>query len=446
MKTIRSLVAAAATTTMMAAPAFGAGFAVNEHSAKATGRGGAVVATVDDPSAIFYNPAGLTNVKGTAIQLGASIIFPNAEYVGPGWATQEPADPSQFQCDAAGPGEVCQDTVSTPVPVPNFYAAHALSDKAYVGLGVYLPYGLGLKWDNQEQFVGRTTLQEQSLRTFFITPTIALKLSDEVSVAVSVSLVPATVYLKRSLGATDNHQLLFPASQFGTEGTVELSGSAFGVGANAGVQVTLLENLKLGLGFRSAVGLDFKGDAKFNLPEGLPPTIAANFPDGPVNAEVTLPHSFALGIGWVDEDFSVEVAGNLTLWQSLDELRFNFETGKPAATSASARDWKMAPTFRLGGEYTVVKFEDLGSLSVRLGIGYDMTPTLDETVDLSLPDADRVLPAGGFGLELGPVHVDLSYLAVYVFGRELPRSVNFPGGKLPGRTIHLAAVTVGAEF
>ena len=60
--------------------------------------------------------------------------------------------------------------------------------------------------------MGRTVAQQVSLRTFFITPVMALKLSERVSVALGVALVPATVYLKRTLGASDNQEVLFPGN------------------------------------------------------------------------------------------------------------------------------------------------------------------------------------------------------------------------------------------
>ena len=203
----------------------------------------------------------------------------------------------------------------------------------------------------------------------------------------------------------------------------------------------MLDNLKLGLGFRSAVGLDFKGDVDFQLPEGVPKTVAANFPDGKINAELTLPHSFALGVGWDAEDFTVEVSANLTLWQSYDELRINFDSGLPSPSSAAPRDWNMAPTFRLGGEYRITEM-----ISARLGGGYDMTPMPDETIDVSLPDSDRILASGGVGGKFGPVLVDVSYMLVYKLARESKDSVNFPVGQYPGNAIHLAALTLGAEF
>lgn len=40
----------------------------------------AFTAVADDPSAIYYNPAGLTQLKGTNVQASATYIAPNVKY------------------------------------------------------------------------------------------------------------------------------------------------------------------------------------------------------------------------------------------------------------------------------------------------------------------------------------------------------------------------------
>ena len=45
------------------------GFQINEHGAKAMGMGGAFTAQASDPSAIFFNPAGLGFQKGINVLL-----------------------------------------------------------------------------------------------------------------------------------------------------------------------------------------------------------------------------------------------------------------------------------------------------------------------------------------------------------------------------------------
>ena len=47
---------------------------------------------------------------------------------------------------------------------------------------------------------------------------------------------------------------------------MEVAGEAFGVGANAGLQLSFFDHLKVGVAFRSAVDLAFTGKANFEIP------------------------------------------------------------------------------------------------------------------------------------------------------------------------------------
>src|ERR1700691_3429787 len=56
------------------AHSFALGIRIADQSAEATARGDAFAATADDPSAIYYNPAGITQLDGTRVLLGAYAI------------------------------------------------------------------------------------------------------------------------------------------------------------------------------------------------------------------------------------------------------------------------------------------------------------------------------------------------------------------------------------
>ena len=47
--------------------ALGGGFEFPDNGAKSMGRGGAMAAAVDDPSAIWFNPANLSRIKTFAV-------------------------------------------------------------------------------------------------------------------------------------------------------------------------------------------------------------------------------------------------------------------------------------------------------------------------------------------------------------------------------------------
>ncbi len=426
---------AAAVSLMMTQDVQAAGFQITTHNAKATAMAGVGAATIDDPSAIFYNPAGLTSIKGTAFQAGVTLIRAHGEFEGAGLQSTNP----NFPADTTG------KTASKILTIPSAFAARQLSSKAFVGFGFYVPYAQSVGWEDPDNFAGRTSLREISLRTFFLTPSIALKLSDNFSVALGLSLVPATVFLSRTLGAADDGAVLFPASQYGSEGTVDLTGSAFGVGATFGAQLTLLDHLRLGLTYRSAVELQFSGNADFNLPTGIAPEIEASFPDQTVKAEVTLPHSFDLGIGWTQGALAVEFQAGLTLWNSFDALTIDFDLDLPSDVSSSVRNWKVVPTFRLGGQYS------LGELALRGGLAYDATPSPDETLDPVSPDRDRIIFSAGAGYDFGFFRADLAYMGLYLLGRtiEAGQSITFARdqeSRYNGGMVHLVGITLGFQI
>ena len=61
-----------------AAVAAGSGaFRLELPGAEALGKGSAFVGQADDPTAIYYNPAGLTQVEGTQATMGISFLQPN---------------------------------------------------------------------------------------------------------------------------------------------------------------------------------------------------------------------------------------------------------------------------------------------------------------------------------------------------------------------------------
>src|SRR5947207_4864886 len=62
--------------------AFGSGFSIFEQGAKATAMGGAFAATADDPTAIFYNVAGIAQLRRAEVNAGGTAINFSNEFRG----------------------------------------------------------------------------------------------------------------------------------------------------------------------------------------------------------------------------------------------------------------------------------------------------------------------------------------------------------------------------
>ena len=74
---------AAGIALLAAAPAaIAAGFSIFEAGSKATGMAGAYIASADDGSSMFYNPAGLASNEKLMVMVGDTLIIPRASFEG----------------------------------------------------------------------------------------------------------------------------------------------------------------------------------------------------------------------------------------------------------------------------------------------------------------------------------------------------------------------------
>lgn len=414
---------------LLGSSAYGSGVQINEISAGSAGRVNAAVATPEGPASIFYNPAGLSLTKGLNLEVTGTLVMVHDDYIGTGLPSTNPSGE-----------EVNQGTGAITAVVPSFFASYALSDSFAVGLGVFAPYGLTLSYE--DDWVGRTGIQEASLVTLFISPSFSANLGI-VQVAANIDIVKSSFYLRRTIGAEDSAQVLFPASVYGSEATTEVAGDALGVGASLGVIIQPIDELHIGVMYRSAVKLNFEGFANFDIPESVPAEIAANFPDQPGHGEVVLPHVLGAGIGWEDDKLTLELGTQITFWETWDETRIFFSTARPSESTTIHRNWKNTPIIRLGGSYEVIE-----NLPISLGIGYDFNPVPDETFEPSLPDMNRLIYTAGVGYSISWFRADLSYLGIWLPGRELDgSSLNWPAtGRYEATTGHLISLSLGVRL
>lgn len=352
-----------------------AGFHINEQDARATGRGGAVLANPASPAAIFYNPAGIAPLYGLQLNLGAAVVVPEGGF--------KPAD-----------GGAKTSAVTSGHVLPHVYASARLTELVSVGMGVNAPFGLALTWPSTSP--GRAQVREAELRTLFVTPTVGFELSRwarGLSFGAGLDLVPASVRLIRDVPFGD------------AVGSAALSGSAFGVGARAGLlyRPQRRPGWAFGLTYKSPVALHFEGEADFAAPPIYRPSLP---PDGSGKTAITLPQSLMLGVSFrPTPEWELEVDGGWVGWSSYDRLDITLPDG---TISRNERNWRDTGVLRAGTEYTFAR-----RWTGRLGVIFDQTPVPTSALDFLLPDAPRFDLTAGFGAALSPqIQVDVGALWV----------------------------------
>jgi long-chain fatty acid transport protein len=372
---------------LFGARAEASGFHIDEQDARATGRAGAVIASAQNASTIYYNSAGIAELDGLSLLAGASLVAPTASFRAAADNRKTSADSDIFY-------------------LPHVYASYRVQRELALGIGLNAPFGLSLSWP--ETSPGRAVVREIALTTFFITPTVGVNLSrwaPGLSFGMGLDLVPASVKLRRDI-------------LFGSDvGNVALSATSFGVGGRAGIlyRPQGLEQWCFGLTYRTPIKLNFSGTADFDAPVEYRASLP---PDGDARTQVTLPQKLSLGVAFAPiRELELELDANWLGWSSFDQLALQLPGGENTVVE---RDWRNTFAFRFGGEYTVEE-----RWSARAGVIWDQGPVPDDTVDFQLPDVDRVDLTLGVGAAFTKaVRADIA--ALYVLPGKVTTSNSDP--------------------
>src|ERR1022692_2242106 len=159
------------------------GMRLASQDAFASARGEAFVATADNPSAIYYNPAGIAQLDGNNFRAGLYEIYLDPSYKPPS--------------SAANSGQTYYDQKNF-ATVPQFFYTYTPEElPVSFGVGIYSPYGLGVSWPQDTGF--RSVATRGSLTYLTANPVVALKLAPNFSIAGGVTVNYANTDLEQGL-------------------------------------------------------------------------------------------------------------------------------------------------------------------------------------------------------------------------------------------------------
>ncbi len=334
------------------------GFGVREQSAYGQGSSFAGMAAPGASiSSMYWNPAAVTTATSATVEGNVTGVFPESELN---------VDPSRSTLSRLGitgnGGNVGEIGV-----VPTTYFAVPLTDQFFVGLSVNAPYGFSTTSDTP--WVGMTSHLNAQATAINVTPIMGIKFNDMVSVAFGVQVQYFDVEIETALRPT-----AVPPKQ-------TIKGDSTDVGIVAGITLTPFDGTTIGIGYRSQIDTSLDGTQSFDVPVPTPRgTIRAG--NYAISADVELPQMISVGLRQrVNEAFTFMAGMEWTDWSSIQTVPF---VGSPAG-SALALNFEDGWFFSAGGEY---KFNP--NLTLRAGLGYEISPTTDEDRSMRLPDADRV--------------------------------------------------------
>lgn len=387
------------------------GFMLQEQSQLEIGRafsGGAAAA--DDPSTIFYNPAGMTELPGIQIATGATALFIDSHQRDLGSTISRPAVGPLAGSAVAAPisGGNGGNPFAPIVPVPTTYASTQIGQsRLWLGFGLSAPFGLKLRY--APDFVGRYNSTYSNLLTLNAQPSFAWRVNDSLSIGGGLDVQYADVTLEGAMPSS---------SSGGSDTKAKLSGDDIALGWNAGVLLKLDGGLRIGLHYRSQVKHDLKGKSELS---GFSGALSGLNGSTPIRSPLTLPGSITASISFpLDSKTRFMATGRHYNWSVFDKLRVVFPNG-----TVSAKDYQYRDSWSLSAGLEHVRSD---RLTLRAGAMFDRTPTNPAFLSTRVPDGDRSWLSTGMSYRLSPhLTLNASYAHVFIEKQTLVRTEAFFG-------------------
>lgn len=382
----------------------GHGFANSAQGPKATAMGGAFTAIADDPTACFYNPAGIAFLEGSQIVAGSTVFTSwDAAFVSSG--------------NSQIPGVVNGDKYkikSETSALPFVHATHAFADGLALGLSAYSMWGQKNIWpDNWE---GRFAPggREAEIGSYRAQAVLAYAPSQQFALSAGLYHEWLDLSMRQNVWA----QMLM------TEFDYSVEGSSDGTGWLAGILVRPGEHLSFGATYRSGVRHDLD-----SLDIGISPEIPAfGIESTGGSMDFTTPAVFNAGAALAWEKWTLAFDVMWTQWSAQDVLKIDFD--RPVFGNTSSRlekKWKDTFTYGVGIEYACSE-----TLRLRAGYIFDESPVPSDTLDPMVFSGDSQLFCLGLGFEKGGFKADASYSRLVSEGRTFDNAAGDlpnPGGQ-----------------
>ena len=354
--------------SLLAGNASAAGFQLFEQTASGLGNAFAGSAAVaENASTIFYNPAGMTQLKDREFSTGLTSVGTSFKFSDKGSSVGFLTG-NGTGGNGGGWGFI-----------PNAYMSWAMRKDLHLGLGVAAPFGLKTEYDNQ--WVGAAQSTMFDVKTYDINPSVAFRVNESVSVGAGLSWQRLTAEYLRQVAVVSAVTSASPLA-------LNLNGDSWGW--NVGALLTLSPATKVGLSYRSRVKYDLTGDINITGPS---PALNASRSSN-ARADLELPDTFILS-GTHQLSDKVQLLGDLswTGWSSIPKLDILRTSGALAGQIAQTLDTDFRDSTRVA---VGVNYQYRGDLKLKFGVAYDQTPVKGASTRLvSLPDNDRTWLSGG---------------------------------------------------
>ena len=423
--------AAAASAVFAASAAFGAGYSLFEGSARGNVDAPRMIAEGGEPGTLYFNPAAITALTGTQVQVGMTAVMPTAKV--------ETVNPYTGERTTTRGKEKTW-------PIPAAYVTHQLNGSLWLGLGVFSRFGLGAEL--RDTWPGRYNSYKAVIESVDVAPTLAWKVNEKLSVSLGLLVRYFDIELAQKIDVAGAAGLRNPNDPSPSPYDVDqnLHGDDVNFGVALGVEFKPVEQVSLGAAYHSRFRFVCHGDADWTKPAAVDAMLPGAFNDTRWRSTNYNPDEFMFGAAWHPaEKWTVSAGAVYTLWSVYEDLEVEFFSPQLMGRDRVQSDKKWSDVWRLmaGLGY---KFTE--NWEVYGGYTFDQSPLNEDHIDYLVPADDRHLFGIGATWNHGAWTCDASYFYEVVADMDVkgrPAAGVFDGKFTDGRA-HAVALSLTRRF
>ena len=372
---MKHVFAAASAGALLAAlacgPAFAAGFYVQEQSARAVGRAFSGEAADTGAASLWWNPAAIGATPGSGdAYVGFHYVNVDATVSDRGSTIQR--IPAGLPALPVG-GVATQTNPIDKGYIPNLGASWKLNDQVAFGLSVNAPFNFTTRYPLNS--FNRYQALKSNLFNVDIQPTLAWRPVPQLSLGVGVDFNFVHATLSNALPNL---------SPFAPDASSNLTGKGWDYGWVIGAQWRPSDRVTLGASYRA--GIKHTLDGQVTVAGLLGPASVANVNTAGQARFKTPSIAILSGRFKATDKLTLEAEVQHFNWSVFNAIVVTYGP----QTSISPQNYKDTTSVSFGADYAVTP-----KLTLRAGIQSDPTPTPDAGRTTRVPDADRILFAGG---------------------------------------------------
>ena len=400
-------------------PAFAGGFEFPDNGAITIGRGGAMTASVDDPSALRYNPANLSRIPGFSVLGDFFMHRLDSTFDRAG---SHPMTGEEFPMVENG---------SPFFPAGWLLAAYNVGwQDLTIALGVFGPSAVGAR-DFPDDGPQRYMFVSENIILLYYSLGAGISVGD-FRFGLCFQLAHLMLEYRQHVDADVNADKQYFISEenpdFSTPAQLEASDlQPTGI---VGVTWEIDRAFELALSARMPMWYTAKGKVVTEFPEAMEP-LDPGLNDDNLTIEISEPLVMRFGarFNYVEGDkeiFDLELDVVYEAWSIQDEFKLTFDgeitlfgadEGKPLGTVILAKRWEDVLSFRLGSDINVTDW-----LTLRIGGFFESSTTPNSTTNLDYIPFARIGVGGGATFKAGDFDFTLGFQYIYQPDREVSDS------------------------